>query len=86
MPVSIRASKSAGARGDVQNFGRYQAPTAPMLTQALRYSILMVVNPKMIVVFCLMKANVESLLMCYYGQDSDKKFGILMEKGFIWHS
>ena len=35
MPVSIKTSKSAGARGDVQNFGGCQAPAAPVLTQAL---------------------------------------------------
>ena len=31
----LRTSKSAGARGDVQNFGGCQAPAAPVLTQAL---------------------------------------------------
>ena len=31
----LKTSKSTGARGDVQNFGGYQAPTAPVLTQAL---------------------------------------------------
>ena len=30
-----RTSKSAGAGGDVQNFGGCQAPVAPVLTQAL---------------------------------------------------
>ena len=35
VPVSIKTSKSAGARGDVQNFGGCQAPAAPVLTQAL---------------------------------------------------
>ena len=30
----FRTSKSAGARGDVQNFGGCQAPAAPVLTQA----------------------------------------------------
>ena len=32
----LRTSKSAGAGGDVQNFGGCQAPVAPVLTQALR--------------------------------------------------
>ena len=31
----LRTSKSAGAGGDVQNFGGCQAPVAPVLTQAL---------------------------------------------------
>ena len=31
----LKTSKSAGARGDVQNFGGCQAPAAPVLTQAL---------------------------------------------------
>ena len=31
----LRTSKSAGDRGDVQNFGGRQAPVAPVLTQAL---------------------------------------------------
>jgi hypothetical protein len=31
----IRTSISAGARGDVQDFGGCQAPVAPVLTQAL---------------------------------------------------
>ena len=31
----LRASKSVGAGDDVQNFGRCQAPVAPVLTQAL---------------------------------------------------
>ena len=31
----FRTSKSAGARGDVQNLGGCQAPAAPVLTQAL---------------------------------------------------
>ena len=35
MPVSIDNLKSAGARGDFQNFGVCQAPGAPVLTQAL---------------------------------------------------
>ena len=35
MPVSIKNLKSAGAGGDVQNFGGCQAPVAPVLTQAL---------------------------------------------------
>ena len=30
-----KTSKSAGARGDVQNFSGCQAPAAPVLTQAL---------------------------------------------------
>jgi len=32
---SVGASKSAGARVDVQNFAGGQAPAAPVLTQAL---------------------------------------------------
>ena len=36
----LRTSKSAGARGDVQNFGGCQAPAAPVLTQALVMYIL----------------------------------------------
>ena len=36
----LRTSKSAGARGDVQNFGRCQAPAAPVLTQALHISVM----------------------------------------------
>ena len=31
----LRTSKSAGARGDVKNFGGCQAPAAPVLTKAL---------------------------------------------------
>ena len=33
--IVSRTSKSAGAGGDVQNFGGFQAPVAPVLTQAL---------------------------------------------------
>ena len=33
----LDTSKTTGARGDVQNFGRCQALAAPVLTQALLY-------------------------------------------------
>ena len=43
----LRTSKSAGARCDVQNFGRCQAPAELVLTQALyAHAILLTVAMK----------------------------------------